>query len=350
MNDFKKHLFSIVALSLLFLISCEPNDGEIIELNCSTASTSGTITQGIATSNVFVNVSYTSDGEGSYEAQTIQSTGVLGLTATLSAGNFSDGSGTISYLVSGTPQSIGVASFAISVGGQSCTLTIQVNAGGSPATCGAPNIHNPNKTYGTLTDQEGNVYKTIVIGNQEWMAENLKTSIYRNGDAIANITVNGQWSAFTTTGAWSYFNNDIQYDCPYGKLYNWYAVADARNLCPSGWHVPTDAEWTTLTSFLGGESNAGGKMKSVGTIEAGTGLWHEPNQDATNESGFSGIPAGTRHPLGSFFNFSGNDYKWSSTEYDTAYAWFSNLNYNSRSAFRNYYNKRGGFTVRCLRD
>ena len=125
----------------------------------------------------------------------------MGLTATIPAGNYSDGNGTLSYTISGTPQTSGVASFAISVGGQSCTMTIPVNVAGSPATCGAPNVHNPNKTYGTLTDQEGNVYKTIVIGNQEWMAENLKTSIYRNGDRIANVADNKQRENLTT-GAW----------------------------------------------------------------------------------------------------------------------------------------------------
>jgi len=123
-------------------------------------------------------------------------------------------------------------------------------------TCGATNVHNPDKTYGTMTDQQGNVYKTIVIGTQEWMAENLKTTIYRNGNAIANITDYTQWSGLTT-GAWASYANDSQLDCPYGKLYNWYAVADPRHVCPTGWHVPTDGEWTSLTDYLGGEAISG---------------------------------------------------------------------------------------------
>ena len=150
--------------------------------------------------------------------------------------------------------------------------------------CGATNVHNPAETYGSMTDQQGNVYKTIVIGTQEWMAENLKTTVYRNGNAIDNIIDNTQWIGLTT-GAWASYNNDSQYDCPYGKLYNWFAVADPRHVCPTGWHEPTDAEWTTLTDYLGGEEVAGGKMKS-----AGTQYWIGPNTDATNESGFSGLP------------------------------------------------------------
>jgi uncharacterized protein (TIGR02145 family) len=159
-------------------------------------------------------------------------------------------------------------------------------------TCGAPNVHNPDLTYGSMTDQEGNVYKTIVIGTQEWMAENLNASIYRNGDAIATGLSDADWENTINTqqGAWAYYNNDASYACPYGKLYNWYACVDARQLCPVGWHVPTDAEWTVLTDYLGGESVAGGKMKTTGTS-----LWNSPNQGATNSSGFSAVPGGNRY-------------------------------------------------------
>ena len=165
-------------------------------------------------------------------------------------------------------------------------------------TCGATSVHNSDKTYGTMTDQEGNVYKTIVIGTQEWMAENLKTSIYRNGDVIENVTNNVQWSNLTT-GALASYNNDSQYDCPYGKLYNWYAVADPRHVCPTGWHEPTDGEWTMLTDYLGGEAVAGGKMKSTFTQ-----YWLYLNQYATNESGFSALPGGYSGNSG--FVFVGN--------------------------------------------
>jgi uncharacterized protein (TIGR02145 family) len=218
--------------------------------------------------------------------------------------------------------------------------------------CGATNVHNPAKTYGTITDQQGNVYKTIVIGNQEWMAENLKTSIYRNGEEIANVTDNTQWSGFTT-GAWCYYNNDSQYDCPYGKLYNWYAVADPRNVCPMGWHVPTDAEWSVLINYLDPNADGGNNFSNIAGGELkSTGLqyWLSPNQNATNESGFSGLPAGPRNFDGTFANIGYNGVWWSSTEYGTIDAWYRTLNYSYGTASRFYYSKAYGFSVRCLRD
>jgi uncharacterized protein (TIGR02145 family) len=216
-------------------------------------------------------------------------------------------------------------------------------------TCGAPNVHNPDLTYGTMTDQEGNTYKTIVIGTQEWMAENLNTSIYRNGDAIPTNLNNTAWQN-TTSGAWAYYNNDASYACPYGKLYNWYTCVDARQLCPMGWHVPTDAEWTILTDYLGGQGMAGGKMKTTGTIEAATGLWYSPNADATNSSGFSGAPGGYRSPSGEYDVIGGYGYWWSSSELGTLSAWVHFLDFVSGSAVRSNADKRNGFSVRCLRD
>jgi uncharacterized protein (TIGR02145 family) len=210
--------------------------------------------------------------------------------------------------------------------------------------CDAINVFNSNLNYGSMTDQEGNVYKTIVIGTQEWMAENLKTSIYRNGEAI-HIT-----GTSFTTGAWS-LNNDSQYDCPYGKLYNWYAVVDSRNVCPTGWNVPTDAEWTTLTDYLGGQSDenynffAGGKMKSTGFQ-----YWLNPNTAATNESGFSGLPAGIRIFDGSYSSLGNNGFWWSCSELDTYSGWGLLLDYNFGYSYRLNNDKASGFSVRCLKD
>jgi uncharacterized protein (TIGR02145 family) len=223
------------------------------------------------------------------------------------------------------------------------------SSGISAHTCGAPNIHNPDLTYGTMTDQEGNVYKTIVIGTQEWMAENLNTSIYRNGDAIPTNLDNAAWQS-TTSGAWAYYNNDASYACPYGKLYNWYTCVDARQLCPTGWHVPTDAEWIVLTNYLDGESVAGGKMKTTGTIEAATGLWYSPNADATNSSGFSGAPGGNRSDDGGYSSVGDFGLWWSSSEFDTFGAWGRSFDYYFGYAGRGIQFKRLGFSVRCLRD
>jgi uncharacterized protein (TIGR02145 family) len=223
------------------------------------------------------------------------------------------------------------------------------STGTSLHSCGAPNVHNPDLTYGSMTDQEGNVFKTIVIGTQEWMAENLNTSVYRNGDAIVTDLDNSAWGA-TTSGAWSYYNNDASYACPYGKLYNWFACVDARGLCPVGWHVPSDAEWTTLTNFLGGESVAGGKMKSTGTIEAETGLWNAPNEAANNSIGFSGIPGALRYFDGYYYEFGNLGLWWSSSESISDYAWYRDLFRFDGAVFRTNDNKHNGFSVRCLRD
>jgi uncharacterized protein (TIGR02145 family) len=215
--------------------------------------------------------------------------------------------------------------------------------------CGAADMHNPDLIYGSMTDQQGNVYKTIVIGTQEWMAENLNTSIYRNGDAIPTNLDNATWQN-TTNGAWAYYNNDASYACPYGKLYNWYVCVDARQLCPVGWHVPTVDEWTVLTDFLGGEGVAGGKMKTTGTIEAAMGLWYSPNTSATNSSGFSGAPGGHRY-IGGGYSLVGSDgLWWSSSESDAFSALFRGLVYESSEAYWSLLLKQYGFSVRCLRD
>ena len=232
-----------------------------------------------------------------------------------------------------------INSVGISYGNQQSFTTLNA----SPNSCGAPNVHNSNLNYGSLTDQEGNVYKTIVIGSQKWMAENLKTSIYRNGDLIPNITDNLQFE-YLSTGAWSYFNNDILYECPFGKLYNWYAVTDPRHVCPIGWHEPTDGDWTTLLDYLGGDSLAGGKMKTTGLQ-----YWNSPNLDATNESGFSGLP-------GSYKGLYGLDYFgdygtfWSSSEYNTNDAWSRFLDKNNSYINRNLKDKNFGMSVRCIND
>jgi len=193
---------------------------------------------------------------------------------------------------------------------------------------------------------DGYTYPSIVLGNgQEWMSENLRTTTYANGNPIPNVTDNTQWENLTT-GAWSHYNNDSQYENPYGKLYNWYTVDDPRNVCPTGWHVPTDAEWTILSDYLGGENVAGGKMKSTGTQ-----YWLSPNTDATNESGFSGLPGGYRYYNGTFDGIGDHGFWWSSTEDATYYAWDRYLYYNDGNvAWLGSFSKENGFSVRCLRD
>jgi uncharacterized protein (TIGR02145 family) len=145
---------------------------------------------------------------------------------------------------------------------------------------------NPNGVGQTITDTQGNSYAIVTIGSQTWMAENLRSTFYCNGDPIPQISNVDNWNTATTAG-YTVYNSLPSNDTIYGKLYNWFAMSDTRNICPCGWHVPTDQEFTTLTDYLGTEGYAGGKMKSTGTLQAGTGLWDVDNFGATNESGFT---------------------------------------------------------------
>ena len=192
---------------------------------------------------------------------------------------------------------------------------------------------------------------SVTIGTQVWATINLDVTTYSDGTAIPQVTDPTAWAALTT-GAWCYYSNTTANGTTYGKLYNWYAVAGIHDtnaatpnkvLAPTGWHVPTDAEWTTLTTFLGGQSVAGGAMKA-------TTLWNSPNTSATNSSGFTGLPGGLRDELGTFIDIGTLGHWWSSSEFDTTHALFLALDYNNGSVFRTDFLKTYGFSVRCLRD
>ncbi|NCA76499.1 MAG: hypothetical protein EOM90_09195 [Alphaproteobacteria bacterium] len=205
-------------------------------------------------------------------------------------------------------------------------------------------IFNPDKSYGTLTDIDGNIYKTITIGTQTWMAENLRTTRYRNGDPIPQIKPDEDWPGLIA-GGYCNFNNTENVDtiATFGRLYNWLAVNDSRNLAPLGWHIPTDEEWTTLTNFLGGDSVAGGKMK-----EKEQPHWVNPDPNATNESGFTALPAGMRD--NSSGAFSVNCTFWSSTEVDNCSAWCRFLYVGQDGCIRYNPGKTYGFSIRCIKD
>lgn len=198
-------------------------------------------------------------------------------------------------------------------------------------------------------DVDGNIYQTVSICNQTWTTTNLNVSKYRNGDIIPQVTDPTVW-ANLTTGAWRYYGNDSATGATYGKLYNWYAVVDPRGLAPSGYHVPSDVEWTTLTTCLGGDAVAGGKMK-----EAGTTHWNSPNTDATNESGFTALPGGFLDTSGNFCSI-GCEFAlgewgrwWSSTEYSGGARYFG-LIYTWGDTRRNFNYKTNGYSVRFLKD
>jgi len=183
----------------------------------------------------------------------------------------------------------------------------------------------------------------VTIGSQVWTRCNLAVTTYRNGDSIPQVTNPTEWTSLTT-GAWCYYNNDPLTEPLYGKLYNWYAVNDPRGLAIDGYHIPTDDEFAVLSYYLGGDLVAGGRMKQTGTA-----YWNTPNTDATNESGFTGLPGGRRNINGSYFYIGIYGYWWSSTEDSAFVAWSRYLDYNFGDAFRNLYFKRSGFSVRLVK-
>jgi uncharacterized protein (TIGR02145 family) len=207
----------------------------------------------------------------------------------------------------------------------------------------------------TVRDIDGNVYQTIKIGNQLWIAENLKVTHYRNGDEIPNVIDDSEWTDLTT-GAYCVYDNDANNVSTYGLLYNWYAVGDSRNIAPEGWHVPSDEEWKDLEMYIGMSqleayaigwrgTDEGGKFK-----EAGTAHWQIPNTGATNESGFTALPGGLRRAIGTFLYLGYLASFWSATVYYGYDAWGRHLSYGSSEVNRAPFGKRLGFSVRCVRD
>ncbi|MFC2124526.1 LamG-like jellyroll fold domain-containing protein [Bacteroidota bacterium] len=195
-----------------------------------------------------------------------------------------------------------------------------------------------------VSDYDGNSYETVKISNQVWMRENLKTTQYNDGTAITSVTDNTAWSNLTTEAYCWYNNDELTYSADYGALYNWYAVETGK-LCPAGWQVPTDNQWTILSDFLGGESVAGDKLK-----ETGTDHWPSPNSGATNEYGFSAMPGGMRFSIGTFQYINENGYWWTSSEADPGWSWLrvipgGNSNINTTQTFKVF-----GYSIRCLKD
>ncbi len=227
--------------------------------------------------------------------------------------------------------------WAYSACGNSTPVTLTQSTSACPFTCGS-----------SFTDSRDNqVYTTVLIGSQCWMAKNLNIGIRINGtqEPTNNSTIE------------KYCYNDLESNCNiYGGLYQWNEMMQYLNtpgvkgICTTGWHIPTDAEWTTVTTFLGVANVAGGKMKSTGTIEAGTGLWFSPNNGATNSSGFTAIPAGNRYIYGSFAGISGSGELWSSSERSTISAWSRLVSYSNSDVVQLDFSKDFGFSVRCLRD
>jgi uncharacterized protein (TIGR02145 family) len=196
--------------------------------------------------------------------------------------------------------------------------------------------------FALCKDKDGNKYSIVKIGDQTWMAENLNTTHYGNGDFLINPTDTSLW-ANMAEGAYCDYGNIPANSATYGKLYNFYAVADPRNICPYGWHAPSDAEWTILTSFSG--STAGGKLK-----ETGVAHWQSPNTGATDESGFTALPGGYRWGDGTFYNLNIMACFWSATEETSLTAWSRILSYNYDYVTREEDHKTHGYSVRCVKN
>jgi len=205
----------------------------------------------------------------------------------------------------------------------------------------------PENYAGIVTDIDGNSYTTVAIGSQTWMAQNLKVTHYRDGTPIPREPDPAAWSALRTGAYIEYDLLNVLNAGIYGLLYNFYAVADPRNLCPAGWHVPTHDEYSDMEAYLAGASIAGGKLKETGTTH-----WQSPNEGATNETGFTALPGGARWGNGAFGDINQHGYWWTSSQpYDETAAYNRTMTYlYTWIAFSTSYKKWNGFSVRCVKD
>lgn len=198
---------------------------------------------------------------------------------------------------------------------------------------------------GTIQDVDGNNYATVKIGDQWWMAENLNTTKFSNGEDIAHVTQSGEWAILAIPAYCNSGNDSVNAEV-YGRLYNWHTVVDGRKICPDGWHMPNDDNWSTLVEFLGGNEVAGGKLK-----QAGTDLWNAPNTGASNQSGFTALPGGVRNAnTGDFAGIGSTGSWWSASQLnaDNGYVW----SVTSANGAIPHYNldKNTGLSVRCVKD
>jgi uncharacterized protein (TIGR02145 family) len=275
---------------------------------------------------------------------------ITGYTVTSSPGGITGtGSGspiTVSGLTNGTSYTFTVVA-TNAIGNSSPSTASSAVTPSAPFSCGIT----------TVADIDGNSYNVVQIGTQCWTESNLKVTKYNDGTAIPDETANTAGWAGLTTGARSDYTGAASYIATYGYLYNWYAAKGVstsgsttyKNICLTGWHVPTDAEWTALETQLGGASVAGGKMKSTGTT-----LWASPNSAANNSSGFSALPGGLRNIDGDFGLVGFNTIFWSTTSISGSIGGYRNLNrdngVSTTNGFFPRHDKRSGASIRCLKD
>ena len=311
--------------------------GKIASLVCGSGKLSEQIKSQVQVTGVTYSITYTSGNGGTYQTQELSSTGVTGLVAKLTGSNFNLGSGTLSFSISGKANSAGIAKFDLSIGGQKCSLEVTVIESVTPTSGYGP----------TITDVEGNVYKTVYIGPQQWMAENLKTSLYQDGSTVPQVRLIFNW-ANKTAPAWCYLSDDNMNNTQFGKLYNYYAITNSSQVCPIGWHIPTSFEFELLAYSLGGRSVAGGALKNSTS-------WQTPNVSATNSSLFSAFPGERRNNDGTFSTsgelVNNEAYFWSSTidpKYAT-YAFQYALNSNTAKIAQLSILHNSAASVRCVK-
>ena len=197
----------------------------------------------------------------------------------------------------------------------------------------------------TVFDFNGNEYESVVLNNgQEWLTSNLRASTFNDGTPLEFVTDNEEWST-TPNPSYCFYQNNPSTSQPYGNLYNFFVASSDKNICPTGWRVPAELDWTILTNELGGLGLSGGKLKLEG-VE----FWSSPNTDATNEIRFDALPNGCRYDGGFFNNLNYYSFLWTSSELDTTYAWFRSLKYDNGTVIRNFSKKQSGYGIRCMRD
>jgi uncharacterized protein (TIGR02145 family) len=360
----RNNLFNLIlVITITCLCSCrksgsaEDEDfspivrGRIDSLLCDSTRYAGKLFAFFDTGDsVFFRTGMRATVRGYQQAISLPSIGVTGLTAFLAADSFQAGAGTLEFRIQGTPRGTGQACFTLKVNESTCSFCRTVEEkrerGIAVHSCSAQRIHNPWVNYGRVQDREGNSYRTVRIGKREWMAENLKTSRYLNGDPIPEVQDRNSWSTLLT-GAFGWYDNNLALDCPYGKLYNWYAVNDSRKICPAGWWVPSDTLWNEMFDSLGGRQIAGAKLRNPGMD-----YWKAPNQNALNMSGFSGLGGGTRDDSGPSSLWHEFGIWWASTTHTkngNTKPWAAILQYNSNEALLIPMSFNRGNAVRCVR-
>jgi len=326
----KKNGFSIRCLK-------DQIEGSVNSIDCEKKSINGAVLEQIEVSNVTIELPYKGGNGGYFDKQEINSNGVTGLKATLEKGKLKEGDSTLFLKVTGTPNEYGTASFDINFLNQSCKIELTVER--------------LEGKYGEgVIDVDGNFYKTVIIGNQEWMGENLKVSKYNDGTDIVNVSNNTEWLNLTK-GAWCNYNNDNSFDAKYGKLYNWFSVNSKmngnKNLCPNGWHVPSKESWQELIDYIGGEKMSY-KLKDRN--------WDSSFSYPVNSTLFTALPAGYIRSDAVFVdNESLNGKNWSQTAWwtssskDSNLAWFGWVNFKPTTGI-DFFDNNFGLSIRCLRN